>query len=214
MKLLMAITVLMLLGGCQNQMQRGNGSAVAIPNPGVACYSELTYRPEFSAIANKVALDDPTKQTLEMLSNTTRASDGEKTALAAWVRAKQQCNDLTRHWRTQINMPGQLVAISENVMSTFMVLTADLYNSKYTYGEYAKARAESGSKFQRQWADAVQNLQQQQADAQEQNKNRALMYLLNQPRPAPLQVPAIAPIQRPTHTNCYVIGNQMNCTTQ
>ncbi|WP_059420271.1 hypothetical protein [Sulfuricella sp. T08] len=208
MRLIITLAIVILVSGCQNQMQRENSSAAAIPNPGVACINELPNRSEFSRIANKVSLGTPEQQTLEMFSDMKKPTEEEKTAIAAWVKAKAECNNLSRQWSAQIKMPAQFVTINESTLSSFMILTSELYNGKLTYGEYAKARAELRSNTQQKLAAETQNSQQQQSAAEEQNKNRALMYLMNQ------QAPTIAPIQMPKHTNCYVVGNQMNCTTQ
>jgi len=156
------------------------------------------------------------QQTFAMFGDTTKPTDEEKAALSAWVDAREVCYQLVRQWQREINMPAHLVVLDENSWFNTILMIADLYNGKLTYGEYARARAEAGSKSQQQWAAEVQRLQQQQAAAEEQRRDLALMYLLNQPKPVPVQTPVIAPmpIPRSTYTNCHVIGNFMNCTTQ
>ncbi len=209
-----AIALLIVLAGCQTNQP----AQVSIPpDPAGACKKDLAHRPEFSIIADKLALVDTSQQTFEMLSNISKPNATEKTAIAEWVKAKQYCFGQSREWRSQYNAPTILAAIQETGVSTFLNLTADLYNGKLTYGEYAKARADLTAQLQRQWAEAAQHLREQEAADDQQRRNLAMQYLLNQQRAAPLNMPAPYQIQIPprtTNTNCYVVGNQMNCTTQ
>jgi hypothetical protein len=175
----------------------------------------LAYRSEFSILADKLALATSSQQTFGMLSNTSKPSAAEKMAIAEWAKSGQDCFSMTSEWRKQYNFPPTLAAVQDTSFSSFLNLTADLYNGKLTYGEYAKARADIRAQSGQQWAKAVQHLREQQAAADEQRRNLAMQYLLNQPLPTytPI-VPYQMPIPRTTTTNCYVMGNQMHCTTQ
>ena len=214
---LLAITVAVIgLTGCQAQMHQSNTSTPAPLNYGTVCFDDLRTKPELSAIAGKVALGRLGQQTFALFGDTTKPTDEEKAAILVWVNARQACYQLARQWQIETNMPPHFVAMNENSWSNSILMIADLYNGKMTYGEYARARAEAGSKFQQQWAAEVQRLQEHQAAAEEQRRDLALMYLLNQPKPVPVQAPVLAPmpIPRSTYTNCQVIGNFMNCTTR
>lgn len=210
MKRTILIVVLAMLAGCQTT------SPDMPPDPGIACINSLANRPDLAVIAGKIALASPAQQAFEMLSNTSKPNDVEKTAIAEWVKGKQVCFDMTREWRAQYNLPPTLAAIQDAVISEFLNHTADLYNGKLTYGEYTKARSNSNAKYNQQWAEAAQHLRDMQAAADEQRRNRALMYLLSQqPRTQPsVSTTYQMPIPRTTTTNCYVVGNQMNCTSR
>lgn len=203
-----AVVLLIVLVWCQT-------SQSAEPPPAVTCFTDLADRPEFQLLAGKLALVITGQQTFVMLSDTSKPNVKEKTVIAKWVKAQQDCFVMFVDWRKQYNLTPALVALSDAEHSSFLNLTADLYNGKLTYGEYAKARADIRAQTQQQWAKVVQHLREQEAAADEQRRNLAMQYLLNQPLPTytPI-VPYQMPIPRTTTTNCYVMGNQMHCTTQ
>lgn len=207
-----AIVLLIVLAGCQTTQP----AQVSIPpDPGRACVNDLAHRPEFSIIADKLALVDPSLQTFGMLSNTSKPNAAEKMTIAEWVKARQECIAMRREWRSQVNMPLILTAVQDASFSSFLNLTADLYNGKLTYGEYAKARANNAAQGDRQWAEAMQYLREQEAAADAQRRNLAMQYLLNQQRATPTYTPVVPyQIPIPKTTNCNFIGNQMHCTTQ
>src|SRR3989344_2949135 len=191
-----------------NQLVQATSQPARPPDPGLACLTNLAHRPEFSILADKLALAGPNQQTFRMLSGTSKPNIKEKTAIAEWAKVKQDCFSMTSEWRRQYNFPPTLAVIQDAGFSAFLNLTADLYNGKLTYGEYAKARADQSAQFQQQWAKAAQHLREQQAAADEQRRNLAMQYLLNQPPAIQFtpQVPYQLPIPRTTTTNCSVIG--------
>ena len=207
-----SFVLLIVLAGCQTSQP---AQPPIPPDPGQACLTNLAYRSEFSIIADKLALVGLSQQTFGMLSNTSKPNAAEKTAIAEWVKAKQGCFEMMREWRRQYNFPPTLAVIQDTNISTFLNLTADLYNRKLTYGEYAKARADIGAQADQQWAQAIQHLREQQAADDEQRRNRAMQYQLNQQRAAQLYTPVV-PYQRPTRetTDCYFIGKTCPCPTQ
>ncbi|MEK6770893.1 MAG: hypothetical protein AABY62_04535 [Pseudomonadota bacterium] len=222
-----ALVLLIVIAGCQTSQAAVPPDPV--PDPGWECLENLPLRglkaesclwcftSEFSIIAEKLALVSPNQQTFGMLSNASKPNAAEKMAIAGWAKARQECYGMTIEWRKQYNLPPTLMAIQDAEHSSFLNLTADLYNGKLTYGEYAKARANIRAQSQQQWAKAAQHLREQQTAADERRRNLALQYLLNQqPSAQPFTpvVPYQMQIPRTTTTNCFVIGNQMRCTTQ
>ncbi len=208
-----SFVLLIVLVGCQTSQP---AQPSIPPNPGLACNKNSEKRPEFTIIAGKVAL--PTRapqQAFEMLSNTTKPNTDEKIAIAEWIKGKQACADMTLEWQKQYHFPPLIAAIGATAFSTFLNLTADLYNGKLTYGEYARNRAEITARFDQQLAEATQHLQEQEAADYQQRRNLAMQYLLNQQRTAPIYTPVVPyQIPIPKTTNCNFIGNQMHCTTQ
>lgn len=202
-----AIPVLLVLAisGCANQAQM---AADRPPNPMVGCVQLVASREDLAPIANKVQLGDVRGQPFALLTLTDSATDGDKPLIAAWVDARQECTRQGQLWLQQYAPP--YTALLNYSSSGFLALTADLYAGKITYGDYAKARAKLNADIQREAAAIDQRLREQQAAADEQRKNRAMMYLLNQPAYRPVQ-PYQVPM--PTTTNCYRFGNQVNCTT-
>ncbi|MHB8562672.1 MAG: hypothetical protein ACYDDA_01775 [Acidiferrobacteraceae bacterium] len=206
MKRVIILVVTMVLAGCQTTRP------VVPPDPGIACAKALETNPEFSIIAGKVALVDPRQQTFSMLINTSKPDQVEKVAIAKWITDKQACYALTQRWRAQYNFPSTLSAIDDANNSKFLNLSANLYNGKLTYGQYAKARAKVFAEVSQQWAEEVQHLRDMQAAAEAQRRRMTAMFLLTQ-HPYQVQLPQPAEIPTTT-TNCFVVGNEMRCTTQ
>jgi len=155
-------------------------------NPALTCIQQIAVGTDFDAIKSKLALGTAAEESFEMLTNNDKPTEEEKTQIAKWIGRRLECDRESAAWLRQY-APPEIAAINSNAATSFFSLTADLYNGKLTYGEYAHARARVVSEAQAQDAVMMQRL-----------------------RERPYQMPAVQP---PTTTNCYVVGNQMNCTT-
>jgi hypothetical protein len=209
-------------------------------DPSIACFSELEDRPDLQILKSKVALNDVRKQTLEMLSNNSRPTKAEKTALATWEAYVTECNKDGESFHKKYYAP-KLNALSEEFFTNLKGLLADLYSGKITYGAFAKARAtlytnfianvtevtdqikaknEAAQRHIDEYNNAIAQ-QQAQQQAQDQAQRRALgaqILMNNKPYQVPFvpmqTAPLVAPhINSPTNTNCQMIGNTMNCTS-
>jgi len=199
-------------------------------NPSTECFNNLESIPELQVLKGKVALAGISGQTLEMLANDKKPTPSEKGALAKWDSLRQPCIKLNSEWNESRLAPNVTVII-DKVASQVKEALADLYSGKISYGQFAKLRQSNSDKAkveianidQQNQNNTFQQKQQQQqleqqaatAAAQERQVNNALatqMLLNNKPyqAPAPYQV---QPIKPPTTTNCYKMGNSLNCTT-
>lgn len=211
MRLSIVIFLAVITTGCATPQQ--SQQATIPPNPELGCIEAIVSRADFALIRSKIYLASAKDQPFAMMTNTDKPTEEEKKEIAAWISARQECFNNADSWYQQYSHP-QLNAIVRRYTLMFFTLTADLYNGKITYGDYANGRSQIYVHLQSDIAVIIQHLNEQQAAANEQNKNRALMYLLNQPKPYQAPAPSYYPVQPMTTTNCNVIGNQMNCTTR
>jgi len=199
-------------------------------NPSTECFNNLDLSPELQVLKGKVALDGLSGQTLEMLANDKRPTTAEKVALAKWDVLRQPCIKLNTEWNESRLAPNVTVII-DKVAGQFKEGLADLYSGKITYGQFARLRQSNSDKAkveianidQQNQNNTFQQKQQQQqleqqaatAAAQERQANNVLatqMILNNKPYQAPVPY-QVQPIKPPTTTNCYKMGNSINCTT-
>lgn len=206
MRVTVLVTAALALTGCASQ-QRDDRPP---PDPGLACIEQLAARQELAPLAAKVALGLAKDQPFSLMTRTDKPTEQDQQLIAAWVNERQECFRMSDAWTKQYNAPPQIIAIRGEAFSRFLAASADLHAGKLTYGEYANVRAQLNAEGERQTSNVVQRLHEQEAMAAEQRRNRAMMYLLNQPsfQPRPAYQPS-----RPTTTNCYRFGSQVNCTT-
>jgi hypothetical protein len=197
------------------------------------CFSALESNPELQILKGKIALGNVSGQNLEMLANDKKPSPAEKSALAKWDALRQPCIKQSSEW-SQSHYAPNIALIADRLKNQFNSLLADLYGGKITYGQFAKARqanldnakAEAVNanqqnqnvNIQQQQKQQELNQQAQQAQAQDQAQRRALaaqMIMNNKPyqTPAPYQMPQLQTPSAPVNTNCRMIGNTMNCTS-
>ena len=115
-------------------------------DPSKQCFANLEGKSDFSALRTKVALSDPSNQTLAMLSNRSRAKKGEKALISQWSADVSQCYKLGRDFRQKHSTP-QMLAAQNEMQQTFQDLLLKLYAGKLTYGAFAQDRAQSLSRF-------------------------------------------------------------------
>ncbi len=209
-------------------------------DPAIACFKELEDKPDLQILKSKVALSDVRKQTLDMLSNNSKPTKADKTALQAWEAYVSDCNKDSEGFHKKYYAP-KLNALSEEFFTNLKGLLADLYSGKITYGAFAKARATLYTNFMANVTEVADQIkakneaaqrhideynnaiaqQQAQQQSQDQAQRRALgaqILMNNRPYQAPAPAPFV-PLQAPsvgnssTNTNCRMIGNTMNCTT-
>jgi hypothetical protein len=237
--------------------------APAPQDPAVACSRTLVAEPRFASIASKLPLANVLDISFEMLANESFPTPQERKAIAAWVPAHKECSKAGEAYRQQ-NYPPQLIAFLTEADNSGIVVVAELYNKKLTYGAANKRIQSIADDLRNKVAALVQQIQSQRAGeqqalqkaqedqqatqkrdeaaqqashqrdeiarqaAQQQyeqaredqelaaRRQAALQFMLNNMRatqPAPI-VPYQIPIRPTTTTNCYRVGNQMNCTTQ
>jgi hypothetical protein len=88
--------------------------------------------PHFALIAAKLPIADGSKVTVQMLSDETKATDEERKQLSDFVDGNTVCADgllRKKHW------PPEVYAAAMENNQKFVVVLADLYSRKLTYGE-------------------------------------------------------------------------------
>jgi hypothetical protein len=193
------------------------GSAAAAETEYVLCMNSVGADERLIPLADKVALLQTKTQTFQMLANTTYPSKEEQSLIGIWANARQECFNQAESERVRTTAPPVLPVIAESNVK-FNAVTADLYNGKLTYGQFAQIRAQHFAEYQAQANAAFEQFKRQrQADAryedsQENARRQAVLGVLANQRP---YVPAqIQPYQMPVPqtTNCTTFGNQINCT--
>ena len=186
----------------ESQPQR---QATVPPNPTIGCINALLSQGDFAPISSKIYLSFGKDQPFAMTTNTDKPTDEEKKAIASWMSARQECFNSGSPWRQQY-LPPEINAIGNRVWSSFLLLTAYLYNGKITYGDYAKERSQIIVEEERDYAAVWHQLNKQ-------NKNRAKLYQSPAPSytPEPVYIP---PVQPTTTTNCHVIDNYITCRSR
>ena len=186
----------------ESQPQR---QATVPPNPTIGCINALLSQADFAPISSKIYLGFGKDQPFAMTTNTDKPTDEEKKAIASWMSARQECFNSGNPWRQQY-LPPEINAIGNRVWSSFLLLTADLYNGKITYGDYAKQRSQIIVEEEQDYATVWPQLNKQ-------NKNRTRLY--QSPAPSYTSEPVyIPPVQPPTTTNCYIIDNYITCRSR
>jgi hypothetical protein len=152
----------------------------APPYPATACFDSLVTDPRFAVLAGKVDLAGATRAPdFNLLVQTERPSDEEKSALLEWFGATDHCLELA--------------SIIDRARTPALVLRARLYNREITYGDFARGRAELRASIEREWKPIQQQLLQQAAIQYELARQRSadqtalFLYGLNASRPVTTQ---------------------------
>lgn len=149
-----------------------------------------------------------------MLVDQSKATEEEKTAIAAFVENYNFCIKQDAAYLGSI--PQEAAALIRANMSGLFGLAAGLYSGELTFGQFNKERMDRGAALQAGLSE-VSRRHNDRAQAEEQaRRNAALQYLLNQPRPTPIPSaqPYQIPIQPSVTTNCYRFGSQTTCTSR
>lgn len=206
-------------------------------DPTVTCLGKLPANKKLTPIVSKLAVSVVTETTFPMLADQSRPNELEKRAIADWAAERNECVKAgDDYWRR--TYPPQIHALAIEAENTLMALAVELYNGKVTFGEFNKRRQAASDESQNKMTAILQQMKtqydaqqqsqrlaQQQAEQAQQairaqddiaRRQAATQILLNQMQmnqPKPL-VPYQMPV-RPTYdTNCYQVGNQLNCTTR
>lgn len=167
--------------------------------------------------------DSPNK--LELMSSTAKINDKQKNALLESISAFQKCREGIK---SDLRSFQTLAVTYENFYGEMDIVYAQLISKKITIGDANTQKSQLALKAKTAYTTATSNLdnqynsainQEQQARQAEEMQRRALatQYLMNQQAiSAQQQINQQNQINnnRPVNTNCYKIGNSVNCTTQ
>ena len=195
-------------------------AVLAEQDPTAECIATLHVYESLNPIADKVDLGAPATPSFKVLTNSDKATDAEKVAIAAWAAQREKCLQAGQSWR-ESNMPPDLRQLSEGSHGRLMGLMADLYDNKLTYGEFARQRAKIADELRSSWNALVTQHRQEQAQAkaqadqlEAQRRATVLQYLQN--RPALVPPIQFHPMTVPQPLNCQTryMGNTAYTTCQ
>lgn len=167
--------------------------------------------------------------TLEQRGSTKKPNAKEKAAILAFDEVASECRNELSQVKAKFGLPVQVQNTSKKFGDLQRELRAQLWAGKITYGEFATKRIQisNDGKVAEQQAIAesqhqARQIQMQQAQinavnaqanaalisaqAQQQIANNDTMRAFTQAQKRNLP-------QQPVQTNCYKIGNQVNCTS-
>jgi len=198
-------------------------------DPSIDCIRALPADARFAPIKAKFALGPTSDTTFAMLADESLASDEEREAISVWATARNECIKPGEEFRRRTYLP-QVNALLLEAEGALLLLAVDLYNRKVTYAKFNKRRQAAVAELRNKIDAIAQQLSseqqaQQHANQRAQNaidaqraqeaeaaRRQILMQMIQNNRPIQLQ-PLPAP--RPSmNTDCYVIGNQMHCTSR
>jgi hypothetical protein len=202
-KLLLAISSLLALVGCNATMPQQQSQQTAAFDPSESCFRGIPINPQLAAIAGKIPLSDTRLATVEILSNTESATEDERKVISLWAKYRTECAQAGKAYRDRNAPPGWAVAYEQGQMNVMQAIAA-LYAGG-TYGAFNTQRQQIATQTQSGLTEAsVRGAQQAAAsrNAAVQNaalqnaQNMQMMQLLQSMQPPP------RPMQLPQQTNC------------
>lgn len=147
-----------------------------IQDPTVACMEELITNPDFQGLYKKMPLDIRKGQSLEILSNNTKASAIEKKSILKFMDSFEACSNLGSEWRSK-NYPLVIINLAESFKSETKILTADLYAGKLSFGELAKMRTKMMTEYLANLQSEVAKIKEERAAYEQALANKAQLDL-------------------------------------
>lgn len=149
-----------------------------------ACTKSLSDDPHLSRLKGKVGLTGVIEQTFEMKTNSAYPTALEKKAITLWVGKVRKCTEIIEKSATDghpitffFPYPEQLpqfqpsiVPVMKGLYPLFEQRALQLYDKKMTYGEFARARDEDYSAFQKEVERVKQTIAQQQQQSKQKRE--------------------------------------------
>lgn len=103
------------------------------------CYQALADDPRFTTIREKVALGpDRSSGSQHMAKLSERASEQERSAIAEWRKAREECHRLEKPYYATRDTEIQSIALKH--FAAVQTLIGELRDGKLTYGEFDARR--------------------------------------------------------------------------
>jgi hypothetical protein len=136
-----------------------------------SCLTDLDHNPELATIQDKVALSFSENQTNAMLANKKTPNDEETKVILKWVHQRSVC--YTRENEAKMNeyMPQEIKAINTAIQNDLERKSIDLADGKYSYGAFAKWRAERYEKYKAEYQVVTDSINKRR----EQNNNSPIV---------------------------------------
>lgn len=206
MKIICLAFVSVGLGGCASYQSPDS-------DPSIACMARVEAMPELAALRAKVGSLVGASQDLDVMADTSTATQTEKPLIKQWHSTRMACIGEGEGFRASKTIPGFAGLVSSHT-SSMNRLIGQLYQGQISYGEFASQRAQT---YETLNSSANKLYQEFAANERQGNQQAAMNYLMLQnamPRPAaPLttyQVVQPPPVyQQPAYTPPRTI----NCTS-
>lgn len=192
--------------------------------PTQECTAAAAYEGRLDRLQSRAPLR-VSSQTFATLTNGENADAEDRPAISFWAQVAEECHKLVAP--RMADLPPAALQILDRDHTQFLVLLADLYTGRITYGDLARRRAElDASTTSELQALAEQRRRERYAIARERAqaaaqddqaaRNAAIGILMGRAlTPAPtVQVPYLPLPARPAVTNCYRGGAYTTCTTR
>ena len=216
--------------------------AQTVQDPSAQCSIDLTSKPEFADIRDKLPIGDLREITFAMLANDALPSARERDGIAAWFAGREECRKVGESFR-QANYPPEVNNQLTVSLTAFNEIGVDLYKGRISYGEANKRFGAARDELVTKITDIVQQYkkeiaaaqaqaaaQQSQAESQrlqaasqesqaaaqaEALRQQRMQMILNYTRANRIQLPPPPNLQirQPVTSNCVINGNQANCTS-
>ncbi|HZP39428.1 MAG TPA: hypothetical protein VFE48_23295 [Methylomirabilota bacterium] len=158
---------LLLLAGC--------GTISSRPDPltqwqaeqeqvGLYC-RELFRDRALDPLRTKMAIDTPKETTFEMLTDQSKPTQSERSAIVAFAKDKQECNRAWSSAARPFPIPPQAIVLRETNAARFQFLLAELHGGGITYGEFARKRQELAADLDAKLEELAQLLAQRSVEA-------------------------------------------------
>ena len=121
--------------------------------------------PSLQVIAGKVSLAGAKKQTFSMLTDNTKPTEEEKSAIGLYANIFGQCAEKLQAFYNALGAPPAIAAVNQSAKTAEENLLASLYTGALTYGDYAKRRKEIVDSREMSIAQIDQELKKNAADA-------------------------------------------------
>lgn len=181
----------------------------------VACMSELRNTPAAAIISAKATLNGLDQPTVEMLSDSSYATDAEKGAISAYSRTRARCRELGDGYRGTV-IPAAIKLRQDAVFASTTGLLARVYSGQITWGQF---NSERGRAMRDAQQDIMQTAGRMEAEDQERRQRAAAAFSNSLAQQQQIQLQQqmlnqqIYQQNRPVQTNCNRFGNQVSCTT-
>lgn len=147
--------------------------AAAEEDPSLACNKALVERPAYSALAQKLPITSMMDVPFEMLADDSKPNNQQRKAISGWATEHRECMRAGEDFRNTHYSPT-LAAIVTEADGRAMVVAADLFNRKLSFGEANRRIQAIGDDVRARIAVLTQAaVDQQAADRQKADEAQA-----------------------------------------
>lgn len=188
---------------------------------GNECIQSNQASPEGTFISGRLPIRPREPATMSQLSNRALPTQADLRSLSAWHDKNISCR---QHFLEALRyVPPIHNALQQDFYSRVDAIYAALMKREISWGTAAERIMKERSEIELRWAEVDQRLQAQrdaaaQAEARRREAAWAAFAASQQQQQMQMQQSLqqqqiLNSLNRPRHTNCFYIGNNLNCTT-